>query len=87
MSNPYNQNGVSSASQMSALNYSYNFSLTKALKKTWKYTNDLDSSANNQGIYACMVCTKSDFSSNNPDSNNYTLGTANFMTKLVYEDA
>lgn len=85
MSNPYNQGGVNSASNGGSLFKNYTVSLSKKLKANFSYTNTSDAEPNNQAIYATLVCTKSD--NVGIDTSNYTLGTVNWSSKLVYEDA
>ncbi len=86
ISNPYDTNGVNSASNGGTLFKDYSVSLSKKVLKTLSYSDEFDRSPNNQAIYATMVCTKSDNSLQDPDPNNWTLGTVNMSSKLVYED-
>jgi len=85
MSNPYNTgNNINSASNGGTLFKNHTISLSKKLKASLQYTNANDGEPNNQAIYATMVCTKPD---NVIDTTNYTLGTVNWSSKLIYEDA
>lgn len=86
ISNPYNDNGVCSAANGGVLFRDYSLSLSKKVLKTLSYSDEFDRQCNNQCIYATMVATKADNSLANPDPNNWTLGTVNMSSKLVYED-